>query len=69
MKAACSVEGVDNWGYYFKACGGSFQSPVDLTTFHKVRDGKLGKFIFTNFDHTDGVTWSLDNNGHAGQSC
>ena len=68
LKKECFVEGADNWRYYFKACSGSFQSPVDLNSFSLVRDGKLDEFSFTNFDNVDGVTWLLENNGHSGQS-
>ncbi|XP_070182930.1 carbonic anhydrase 2-like, partial [Littorina saxatilis] len=60
--------GVDQWAKDFPSyCSGQSQSPIDLEASQVTYDSDLQPFTFSNFDNTNGITWTLLNNGHAAQ--
>jgi hypothetical protein len=65
-------EGTAKWAANYPTCGGTRQSPIDISIDNTVYDSTLEAFEFTNFNtinpgsSANQITWKLHNNGHAG---
>jgi hypothetical protein len=60
-------EGTAKWAANYPSCGGTRQSPIDISIDNTVYDSTLEAFEFTNFNTINQITWMLHNNGHAGR--
>ncbi|XP_068234635.1 uncharacterized protein [Palaemon carinicauda] len=58
--------GPDQWPDYYKPCGGSSQSPIDIVTADAVADGAWTPFKFSHYDSVPSAM-TLVNNGHTAQ--